>query len=147
MGSYVANYSLFSLSLCSLLEELLCASEEELLREALRQAKVILSTRLPIDFLPMVLESKDLISSAECQMIKGERNDVEKSLKLLDMIEKKSIPAIQTFLGILKSNKNMRGYGYLAEMVERDCAALVGKKAVTSDGKPSSILIIMGLRR
>ena len=76
-------------------------------------------------------------------MIKGERNDVEKSLKLLEMMEKKFIPAIQSFLEILKSNENRRGYGYLSEIVERDCAALVRKKAVTSDGKPSSIASLL----
>ena len=108
---------------------------------------MILSTRLPIGFLLTVLESKDLISSAECQVIKGERNDVDKSSKLLDMMEKKSIPAIQSFLKILKSDEYCRGYGYLAEIVERDCAALVRRNAVTSDGKSSSILIIVSMRR
>ena len=80
-------------------------------------------------------------------MIRGERNDVDKSLMLLDMIEKKSISTIQSFLEILKCDENCRGYGYLAEIVERDCAALVRKKAVTSDGKPNSILIIVSMRR
>ena len=108
---------------------------------------MILSTRLPIDFLPTVLEGKDLISRAECLMIEGGRNDVDKSLKLLGMIETKSIQAIQSFLKILKTDENCRGYGYLAEIVERDCAALVRKKAVTSDGKSSSILIIVSMRR
>ena len=108
---------------------------------------MILSTRLPIGFLPTVLEGKDLISRAECLMIEGGSNDVDKSLKLLGMIERKSIPDIQSFLKILKSDENCRGYGYLAEIVERDCAALVRKKAVTSDGKSSSILIIVSMRR
>ena len=80
-------------------------------------------------------------------MIKGERNDVEKSLKLLEMIERKSISVIQSFLKILKSDENCRGYGYLAEIVERDCAALAQKNAITSAGKPSLSLIIVSMRR
>ena len=80
-------------------------------------------------------------------MIKGERNDVEKSLKLLGMIERKSISVIQSFLKILKSEENCHGYGYFAEIVERDCAALVQKNAVTSDGKSSSSLIIVNTHR
>ena len=107
------------------MKELSCA-EEELLREALKQAKAILSTRLPIEFLPTVLVSRKGISSQEYQYIRGERNNVDKSTMLLDMMEKKSIPDIRNFLEILKS-ADFCGYGYLAEMVERDFDALVKK--------------------
>ena len=109
-----------------LLKELSCA-EEELLREALKQAKAILSTRLPIEFLPTVLESVKVISSQECQYIKGEHNNVDKSTVLLGMMERKSISDIRNFLNILKSDV-FCGYGYLAEMVERDFDTLVKKK-------------------
>ena len=107
------------------MKELSCA-EEELLREALKQAKAILSTRLPIDFLPTVLESEKVISSQEYQYIKGEPNSVDKSTMLLDMMERKSISNIQNFLKILKTDA-FCGYGYLAEMVERDSDTLVEK--------------------
>ena len=107
------------------MKELSCA-EEELLREALKQTKAILSTRLPIDFLPTVLESEKVISSQEYQYIKGEHNSVDKSTMLLDMMEKKSISNIQNFLKILKTDA-FCGYGYLAEMVERDSDTLVEK--------------------
>ena len=88
---------------------------------------MILSTRLPIEFLPTVLVGKNVISSQEYQYIKGERNRVEKCTVLLDMMERKSISDIQNFLKILKSDA-FCGYGYLAEMVERDSDALVEKK-------------------
>ena len=118
------------------MKELSCA-EEELLREALKQAKAILSTRLPIEFLPIVLVSKNVISSQEYQYIKGQHNSIEKSTMLLNMMEKKSIPDIQNFLNILKSD-DCCGYGYLAEMVERDSDALVkkNKAGMTSRGPP-----------
>ena len=68
-----------------------------------------------------------MISSQECQYIKGERNNVDKSTMLLEMMERKSISDIQNFLEILKSD-DFCGYGYLAEMVESDFDALVKKK-------------------
>ena len=67
-----------------------------------------------------------MISSQEYQYIKGEHNSVDKSTMLLDMMEKKSISNIQNFLKILKTDA-FCGYGYLAEMVERDSDALVEK--------------------
>lgn len=113
-----------------------------MLRKALRQAKAILSTHLPIQFLPTVLESEKVISSQEYQYIKGEHNSVDKSTMLLDMMEKKSITDIRKFLKILKSD-NFCGYGYLAEMVERDSEALVKKnKAGMTSSKQSSSLFL-----
>lgn len=120
----------------------LASEENELLRKALRQAKPILCTRLPIDFLPTVLQSKSVISCVEYQHIRGERNSVDQSLKLLEQMERKSIPDIRRFLEILKSDENFHGYRYLADMVESDCARLMKKKEATNDGKQSSIIII-----
>lgn len=119
------------------------SEENELLREALKQAKPILCSRLPINLLLTVLESKSVISCSECQLIRGERNSVDQSLKLLEQMEKKSIPVIRRFLEILKSDENFRGYGYLAELVEIDCATLVRMEEATTDGKQSSIIPTM----
>ena len=121
----------------------LSSAEEELLREALKQAKAILSTRLPIEFLPTVLVGKKVISSQEYHYIKGEHNSVDKSTMLLDMMEKKSISDIRNFLNILKSD-DFCGYGYLAEMVERDFDALVkkNKAGMTSSRQSSSSLLL-----
>ena len=122
-------------------EELSRTEDEELLREALKQAKTILSTRLPIEFLPIVLVGKKVISFQEYQYIKGERNDGDKSTMLLDMMENKSIADIRNFLDILKSDA-FCGYGYLAEMVERDFDVLVkkNKAGMTSSRQSSSSL-------
>ena len=102
---------------------------------------MILSTRLPIEFLPTVLVCNNVISSQECQYIKGERNNVDKSTTLLEMMERKSISDIRNFLEILKSN-DFCGYSYLAEMVERDFDALVKKNVagMTSSRQSSSSL-------
>lgn len=103
-----------------MLKDISCPArtEDELLWEALKQAKPILCTHLPIDFLPTVLESREVIGSVEYQYIRAERSSVDKSMILLEMMEKKLIPTIRRFLEILKSDENFRGYGYLAEMVE-----------------------------
>ena len=127
-----------------------CTSEDELLREALKQAKLILCTRLPIEFLPTVLESKGVISSIEYLHITGEGNSVDKSIKLLDQMGRKSIPLIQQFLDILRSDENFRGFGYLAEIVEKDFRRLVEEKKVpTRKGKQASkqslIVIIVSM--
>ena len=107
-------------------------SEDELLREALKKAKALLCDRLPMEFLPTVLESECVIGSIECKIIKEERNSVEKSTKLLELMEKKSIPIIRRFLDILKSNADFRGYEYLADKVYSERAALAEKKDGTS---------------
>ena len=125
-----------------MVKELSCAEgEDEPLREALKQAKGILSTRLPIEFLSFLLISKKVISSQEYQYIRGERNSVNKSTMLLDMMEKKSIPDIRNFLKILKFDVFC---GYLAEMVERDSETLVKKHkaGMTSSRQSSSSLFL-----
>ena len=76
-----------------------------------------------------------MISSVECQIIKGENNSVDMRIKLLEQIEQKGIPTIRLFLEILKSDENFRGFGYLAEMVEKDFDRLVKKKVPTTNGK------------
>ena len=77
-----------------------------------------------------------MISSFECQIIKGERNSVDMRIKLLEQIEQKDIPTIRIFLEILKSDENFRGFGYLAEMVEKDFDRLVEEEKVpTTNGK------------
>ena len=77
-----------------------------------------------------------MISSFEFQIIKGEHNSVDKSIKLLDQIEQKGIPTIRLFLDILRFNENFRGFGYLAEMVEKDFDRLVEENKVpTTNGK------------
>lgn len=124
--------------------------EDELLREALKQVKSILCTRLPIDFLLTVLESKGVISTTEYEQINGEGNRVNKSIKLLDQMGKKSIAKIRQFLDILKSDNNFCGFEYLAEMVENDFDRLVVEKRVpTRNGKQvckqSSIVITVSM--
>ena len=109
-------------------------SEDELLREALKKTKPVLCDRLPIEFLPTVLESERVIGCIECRIIKEERNSVERSLKLLELMEKKSIPVIRRFLEILKSNADFCGYEYLADMVYSERAALAKKKEAIIDG-------------
>ena len=57
-------------------------------------------------------------------------------IKLLEQIEQKAIPIIRLFLEILKSDENFRGFGYLAEMVEKDFDRLVEEEKVpTTNGK------------
>ena len=73
-----------------------------------------------------------MIGSIECKIIKEERNSVERSTKLLELMEKKSIPIIRRFLGILKSNADFCGYEYLADKVYSERAALVEKKDGTN---------------
>ena len=105
-----------------------------LLREALKQAKPILCSRLPIELLPPVLESKGVISSDESQFISREPSSTGKKLMLLEQMESKSISGIRQFLDILKSDKSLHGYGYLADMVESDCAMLVREKKEPTTG-------------
>ena len=111
------------------------SEEDEPLREALKRVKPVLCRRLPIEFLPTVLESERVISGTECKIIKEERSSVDKSLKLLELIEKKSIPVIRRFLEILKSHADFCGYGYLADKVYSESDAVVKEKEATTDGK------------
>ncbi len=112
-----------------------CISEEDvLLREALKQAKPILCSRLPIELLPLVLEGKGVISADERQFINREPSSTGKKLMLLEQMESKSISGIRQFLDILKSDKSLQGYGYLADMVESDCAMLVREKKEPTTG-------------
>ena len=115
-----------------------------LLREALKQAKPILCSRLPIELLPPVLEGKGVISADESQFINREPSSTGKKLMLLEQMESKSISGIRQFLDILKSDKSLQGYGYLADMVESDCAMLVReKKEPTTGSKQISPYIVV----
>ena len=88
-----------------------------------------------------MLEGESVIGSMECKLIKEERNSVERSLKLLELIEKKSIPVIRRFLEALKSKSDFCGYEYLADMVYNERAALAEKKTATTDSKKSTVTI------
>ncbi len=130
----IYNYSWFPIPPgCNL------SDEDELLREALKRTKPVLCDRLPIELLPTVLEGESVIGGMECKLIKEERNSVERSLKLLELMEKKSIPVIRRFLEALKSKSDFCGYEYLADMVYSERAALVEKKTATTESEKSMI--------
>lgn len=106
----------------------------------MKRAKPVLCDRLPIEFLPTVLEGESVLGSKECKLIKEERNSVERSLKLLELMEKKSIPVIRRFLDVLKSKSDFCGYEYLADMVYSERATLAEKEAAaTIESKKSMV--------